>query len=150
MNSIYELRIAQLENEILELRRQKAAELEEIKKSVTPQYEWTLTPTVDNYDKIYDSTCKFYTLDGRCVNKHEAEAAGHSHIQEGGMKYLFNTLSGRIVGSWSGGTVWISKGGTSFSADEYTLANLSAFIVQNPDGGNVTSIILDHRARNGK
>lgn len=144
----YDERIAALEAAIKRLRQQEAADLQASKESVPVVMEWVLYPTKDAFRDLWDDSCIFYQLNGICTNKAEAEAAGHTRIQEGGMKYLFNTLSGKFVGTFSGGIVWISKRG--FRTDEETLANLNKFVAEHPEGGNITEIILDHNERNKK
>lgn len=147
-------RIAKLEKAIARLRAEEANESLARRNQVKPLYRWTLTPTERKYDAIFDPDVSLYKLDGVIVNKDELSAAGWSDrdMFQGGMAYYFNHATGRIIAATGGGSVWVSDGGFKRDTPEIrrTFDELSTFIVTDPDGGDVTDIILAHRARTNK
>lgn len=98
-------------------------------KGVTPKYLFTLSPTAPD-PKLYDSSCIGYTLTRNCLNREYFSNA------RGGVRranYLFNTLSGSIVRVISQGSIFPEK--------LEIISKLSKFIRENPEGGDVTSIM---------
>jgi tripartite-type tricarboxylate transporter receptor subunit TctC len=56
--------------------------------------------------------------------------------------YLFNIATGRLVCSMGGGNVYVKTGQWSGDKPDWpTIRALEAFIVANPDGGDVTHIV---------
>jgi hypothetical protein len=84
------------------------------------------------------------------LNRAELTEAGWSDrdLGDGQMKYLFNTLSKRLVMHVGGGQVYFSEPWPGQRTDEEgmrafheTLDELSDFLANNPEGGDVTEII---------
>lgn len=125
------------------LRRAQAREdiAREDRKKATPiQRIFTVYPSPDNtWDKVYDSTCRLYTIHSEVKNYEEAKEAGHPHhvLDKGGMKYIFNTTTNHIVMAVGGGMIWTS--------DEHAMDEISEFIKNNPEGGDITFIISKYR-----
>lgn len=129
--------VNRLRAELLAAERLLAAEQKEKAMHVQPIYRFTLSlVTPMRGAKIYDTSCVLYTLTGEVINKEEMRYVGKTPF-EGGMNYLFNTLSGKFVMAVGGGAVYTS--------DPWCLAALSSFILQNPNGGDVTSIVNHYR-----
>lgn len=99
--------------------------------------------------EIFDTSCLFYEIKAEVTNRDEAKAAGHPdhEFQCGGMVYVFNILSGRIVCDTGGGTIWISSGwcGEHYNSAHRAMVAISKFIVDHPDGGDITDIVQAHR-----
>ena len=138
-----------------ELKRAEEAEKqkqEERAKACPPIWRFTITPDNSKFDRIYDDTCRLYRLSGVITNKEETEAAGN-HIfsgSEGGMSYVFNSLSGKIVMGVGGGRIFVSGRTWNPNPDEdnsavETFEKISAFIRENPEGGDITDIVNEHR-----
>jgi hypothetical protein len=136
-----------------ELREAEALEVAEgnARREVVPvQWKFTLTPDTKKYHRLYDPTCRLYRLEGTIVNRAEAEAAGHNvNHREGGMTYVFNAWSDRLVMAIGGGTVFVgdSFGNEKDDSDVIAMQELSEFIVEHPGGGDVTAIVQRHRER---
>jgi hypothetical protein len=113
--------------------------------------KFTIMPAKDRWTKMYDSTCVLYELNGQVTNADEAKAAGHyeHELRGGGMTYVFNTGTGRIVCGTGGGTIWVGGGfaGQSDESAAWTMIQISAFIVQHPEGGDITAIVETHRKK---
>lgn len=141
-------RIAELEAELKATKELARMEADAIRESVTPEYRYTVGPIDDKFDRIYDESVVQYRIEGVCTNQEAVDAVGGKSFT-GGMTYLFNFASGRVIGAFGGGTVFIgSRGGFQRGSDEEvaTFDKLSSFIVTNPDGGDITEIIEAHRA----
>lgn len=142
-------RITELEAELKQLRQQQREEQEAARKAVSPTYRFTLTPAESSgFDRIVDPSCELWRLTGTVTNREELVAVGAS-VHEGGMNYLFNTLSGRFVLVVGGGQVWLHlSGDTVWGREAHTeaFAELEAFVVANPEGGDVTDIVSRHRS----
>lgn len=142
-------RMQELEAELATLRQQEKDEVKARRESVKPAWAFILAPHTDRYDKIADPSCRWYRLEGVITNSEEYHEVGATKPQEGGMNYLFNTLSGRFVISGGGGTIYISLTGDSIfgrAADTEAFGALEAFIRENPEGGDVTEIVERGRA----
>jgi hypothetical protein len=145
---------------LLEERLKKAhAKVKEIKDQkkveVKPKYEFTFLPHQQKFDRIYDDTIVIFRLAGVITNKQECLDAGRPEhtLSAGGMNYLYNKGSGRIVMSTGGGRVWIREKSWSSMGDsveaienelQRVLYELELFVRRNPEGGDVTDIIVEH------
>lgn len=144
-------RIDQLKAEIREIELAEQAERDARKASVRPVRSYTFTPNERNHGfyKILDESCKLYRLECKVVNKAEMLEVGYTDhdLHEGGMTYLFNTLSGKIVMSTGGGNVHISDGSWSDEnkdAIDLAWARINAFLTAHPEGGDVTLILEEY------
>lgn len=132
------------------LREAEAAErkaADEAKAAFVPVFTFTLLPDKreGNFSRLFEgSGCVYYRLSGTLVNKEEARAVG-STVEGGSMSYLYNTLNHRFVVAMGGGRLWLTN--AAFREDEDALSDLSAFIKDNPEGGDVTELVNSHRAR---
>lgn len=147
-------RKAELEAVVRELEAEEKREAAARKAAVKPQWQFTLLPHKQalSYERIRDESVKVYRLEGFCVNVDELAEAGYGErdSQGGGMNYLFNTLSGRIVMAHGGGRIWISDGswsgqGSKAAADK-AFSELEAFLKEHAEGGDVTEIIARQEA----
>jgi hypothetical protein len=134
----------------------EAAEAEEhnqrmaIMKAIRPIWEYTIVPieSGSGWDPIWDDTVVAYKISGRVTNEAEAKAAGHSgyFLAGGGMRYLFNTVTGKLIGPTGGGTIYLSAYKPSGErALAKTLAQINDFIRTHPEGGDITEIITAFR-----
>ena len=102
-------------------------------------------------EEMYDDNCRLYELRAEIMNAEEAKAAGHSEheFRAGGITYIFNMLSGRIVCSTGGGTIWVGSGLNEPSRESARRAmdKISEFLVEHPAGGDITDIVNEHRDR---
>jgi hypothetical protein len=142
-------RAEELRAELKRIEQEEAAE-KTARKAATPVVrKFTIKPVTNRWTVMYDSTCVLYDLSAEVTNADEAKAAGHYEhdMRGGGMTYVFNTGTGRIVCSTGGGTIWIGGGfaGQNDESAAWTMIQISAFIVQHPEGGDITAIVEAHR-----
>jgi len=145
--------VEELRAELREAERREAAELQIRRAKVQVRRQFTLLPYEDVHflDRVYDSTCKLYRLVSTVVNHDEAKTAGHTELEmrNGGMTYVYNTLSHRLVTGVGGGTIWI--GPTWMNEDDTSdveaFEELNAFLLEHPEGGDVTEIVERFRNR---
>jgi hypothetical protein len=140
-----ELRVAEQE-----LKQREADERQAKMDATQIIMRFTIEPTTRrSFQEMYDDSCLLYRLNGEITNLDEAKAAGHSdhNLRAGGMDYIFNKLSGRIVTGVGGGTIWVGGGWGDKNADSarFTMIQISAFIVEHPEGGDITDIVEQHR-----
>lgn len=151
MSSSYEDRIADLEKLIHELRAAKAVETESIRAATPIKWRYELQLVTDyKHDRILDESVKMYRLMGTVQNLDEARAAGHSDrdLQAGGLNYLYNTFSGKIIMSHGGGRAFIGfLSGNVSEASKLAVEELNEFIARFPNGGDVTEIVERYRQR---
>lgn len=133
-------RIAKLEREIAAIKDEQQRDQQAAFDAVRPVYRFTLLPTDDKFDKVYDPSCVFYYLKGEVLNIEEMEAVGKQPFQ-GGMKYLYNTLSESFVMSTGGGCTFHRRENT-----EALLIDLAEFIATDGNGGDVTEIVNRYRS----
>ena len=140
-------RIAELEAELKATKELQRMELDMLRETVTPVYAYDIRPVEDSFDRIYDESVTKFRLSGVCTNQEAVDAVGGKTFT-GSMVYMFNWASGRVIGAFGGGSIFI--GGRNHERDSAevlaTMDKLSSFIVANPDGGDITSIIEEHRA----
>jgi hypothetical protein len=146
--------IKTLEATLKDLKKKRDEERREKQNSVKPIYRFTLSPDSDHWhmEDMQDDSLKFVRLEGIVTNQNEMEAVGNAVFQ-GGMTYIFNRLSGKIAMAIGGGNVWLSTRPMFSKSDEEresarkTFDLLSAFLRDNPEGGDVTEIVTKHRAQ---
>jgi hypothetical protein len=144
-------RIEQLRAELMAAEAAEAS-LKEDRKLATPvRYSFRITPAESRagWDRLYDSTCKLYTIKRHVLNRDEAKAAGHNEwaLQEGSARYLFNTVTNRIICSVSGGTMYVSDGLVSNDgADDIAFEQIGLFLHRHPTGGDITEYIEQFQA----
>lgn len=129
----------------------RAAELREadekrVKLESTPVVRrYTIEPASARWHEVYDSSCLLYELKAEIANLDEAREAGHpAHdLRAGGMTYVFNTCSGKIVMGVGGGTIWISTGlgGEHKDAAHNAMSQISQSLISHPEGGDITRIV---------
>lgn len=147
--------IEDIEAELREARQARDAERKRIRDATPVVRRFTILPHSPRRfsEEMYDDNCALYELRAEVINKEEAMAAGHSEheFREGGMTYVFNKISGRIVCGTGGGTFWVSRGTSEKSRQSANRAmdEISSFIRRHPDGGDITSIVNKHRSREG-
>lgn len=102
-----------------------------------------------SFDKMYDSTCERYKIDRTLLNQEAAKAAGipDHEMRAGGMEYIYNKLTCRIICSTGGGTIYINEdhyrptNTSPDGADERAMLAIGAFLISNPRGGDITEIV---------
>lgn len=134
-------RIEEAEDLISELKAQKRRQLEEEKAKHKPIYKYTIKKSEygrkDIFNYLYDDSSCIYNIARECTNRIEARAAGHSEwdISTCGMEYAFNKSSGKLICSIGGGTLLLPNDVNIWEA-------VSNFIVSNPNGGDISSIMM--------
>jgi hypothetical protein len=130
--------------------KQREADERQVKLDETPIVRrFTIKPTADRWHEMYDDSCKLYELAAEITNIEQAKEAGHPghDLRAGGMTYVFNPLSGRIVTGTGGGTIWVGAGWQTKNTESAhtTMEAISKFIVEHPEGGDITDIVEQHR-----
>ena len=144
----------ELEAALNRIKDQEAAERLKALEATPPIWQFVIEPDDDKFDQVYDDSVIKYRIEGIVINKEEAEAAGHD-IRTGGMTYLYNTLSKKLIMSIGGGHVWISRRNwyKETEVDEAGVVAWEAverFIDEHPEGGDITDIISKYREVRGK
>lgn len=150
--TVAELRQMLAEAELAEREARKAAI-----KAFVLDWRYTIklvTPrTGVSFDKMYDSTCARYKIDRTLLNRDEAKLSGvpDHEMREGGMEYIYNKLTCRIICSSGGGTIYISEDWSAKDqdkdhADERAMLAIGAFLIDHPKGGDITEIITAFEA----
>jgi len=145
--SIEELRRQLREAEALEAQKREA------RRKATPvryQYFIALASRRNSFDKLYDDTIVQYHIERVILNRTEAEAAGHQdwELRAGGINYLFNKGTGKIICALGGGTSYISTrwNGEQDGADVEAFEAISQFLDEHPNGGDITPIVETFQA----
>lgn len=143
--------IREIEAELKEAQAIEDAELKARRDAVKLLWEYTMTPMEtklsDDFDPIYDPTISAYKLYGRVINREECLAAGHPEflLGGGGMRYLFNKVTGRLIGPTGGGTIYIGLGfgrrNRGIKKLEKVITAISQFLVEHPEGGDISAIV---------
>ena len=137
--------VDQLREELKAAEQAEAAERNALHASIKPVWQYTVEPSSSKgYSEIWDDTIVFFTLAGRIVNEDELRPIGwsDSELRHGSMNYMFNTGTGKLVCSFGGGTIYISSWDSrNRSAERAAIEQLSKFIVDHPEGGDVTAIV---------
>jgi hypothetical protein len=135
------LKIAELNQELVELKKEKEQLEEARKKETKPIFNWTITPVQlrknDTFEFIFDETVVMYKIVSTCINIDEVKDAGWPSWDwlGGSMNYLFNKLTGLLITSIDGGTAILMGGDTK------RWGNVSTFLVNNPLGGDITKLM---------
>ena len=114
------------------------------------RYQYFIAPAdkLGHFGKMYDDTCVKYTLVRVILNMDEAKAVGHHEwdLSGGGMSYLYNKVSHRIVCAIGGGSAYISDNwnGPSDGADDEAFWRIGYFLEACPNGGDITGIVEDY------
>lgn len=142
MKSVEEIR-----KELREAEKRAEVERHEKMKEVPIIWKYTISPQDERHDRVYDDTCRLFYLSGDIVNKEEAHAAGHyTDRSHGGMTYLYNKATKKIVCSLGGGTIFIRSGfGEPKDAEIEVVEKINQFLVENPEGGDITEIVTAFR-----
>jgi len=152
----------ELEAELKALRQRKADERKARLEATPIKMLYTFAPSTKqpSFEEVYDNSIKFYRLEGIITNRKEAEEAGHNleHAGQGGMTYLYNTVSGRIIMNIGGGQVHLGGARWAYGKEDTgavqasmlrAIAELEEFIAVHPDGGDVTDIVVRHKRVRG-
>jgi hypothetical protein len=137
-----------LEAQLKVLKDQEVKLANERRRNTHPRYRFTLYRSgEDSWHKVYDETCGLWTIHGEVLNQEEVKAAGLIS-QSGGMCYLYNGATRKLICSVSGGTSYF---GWSGDPDATSLcAALGARIYANPwatraEPIDVTDLLEAHR-----
>jgi len=148
--------VKHLESELAVARMQEQEERLRITALTVPVWRFTFLPSnKDTWDRIYDDTIVRYRLEGTIVNKAECLAAGHPDhaVHDGGMTYLYNTSNNRLVMANGGGMLYLSDSGFGGRKDTMSLLRvlrqLEEFLEVNPNGGDVTSLMVTYLKKTG-
>jgi Ni,Fe-hydrogenase I small subunit len=151
-------RIAELEAELVELRKQESDAKEALRKSVKAEYKFTLTRQDEQKhqhnwgDPIWDDTITVLRIDGKILNEDALKEVGAMVPTQGGMDYLFNTATGKFVIAIGGGTWYCGDGRYSNDKTNHKrlmlddLEHLIAGIPQRWDELDITPIVNAHRS----
>jgi len=144
--------VAELRAELRQAEQREAAAKEARKKEVPVEYRYTISLAKrHSFDKIYDDTIRRYRIERVCLNAEAAKAVGHSdhEISSGGMDHLYNTVTAKIICPCGGGTSYIGPRwpGSNDGADDMAFELIGLFLVENPEGGDITTIVDEFRAR---
>lgn len=149
--------VEELRAELREAEAQAKKEADERRKAFKVQYRYEISLHNRNttFDKIYDPTCTRYRISRTCLNREEALAAGlpDFELTDGGMAYMFNTVTGRIICATSGGTQYISERWNTYEkdgADDWAFEQIGKFLTVLPDGGDITAIVEAYLERRAK
>lgn len=137
--------IEEIEAELRAARQAEADRVAAENAKYAPIYKYTIEPHDDQFDRIFDDTIKLYRISGICTNRDEAEAHGHRPFA-GSMNYAYNTVTKKIIMAVGGGTIFISN--SYYSKEDFAteaMTKVSEFVAANPDGGDITSIVVSHR-----
>lgn len=136
---------AELRAELRAAELREADEKKDRLKSTPVLRQYTIRPVQERWHEVYDDSCLLYELSAEIANLDEARAAGHPDhsLRAGGMTYIFNTCSGRLVMGVGGGTIWIGTGmaGQNRDAARNAMSQISQFLIAHPEGGDITRIV---------
>ena len=102
-------RIEAMQSELKDLERKERQERDAKLKAFKRKWRFTLTAELTyHWDRIYDDTLVWYTLRGELLNAAEYKAiGGDPDRKQGSMRYLYNTLTKRLVMRASGGHLYV-------------------------------------------
>jgi hypothetical protein len=126
--------IEELRAELRAAELREAAVRREAAAKIKPVYSYTLEPVTDHFDRALIDNCRIYKFSGNVLNDAELLAVGRRPFQLGS-RYLFSEELVRFV---------MCTGGGSFNEAMHSnecWAELSAFVVEHPEGGDVTDIV---------
>ncbi len=107
-------------------------------KAFKKQWRFTMTPVNDTWEKIHDDTIKQYRLTGKLLNADEYKAIGGDDRSGGGMNYLYNTVTRKVIKQDGGGNIYVDCKRDN-AAEIY--AALGAAIHASPESADVTAIV---------
>lgn len=140
--------IADLNVKLKQLKEQERKAKQEALNAFQKEWYFTISPLEKSsrWDRLYDDTIEWYTLSGIILNAEEYTALG-GDPKTGSMNYLYNKTTKRIIMRDGGGSIYIpedsfgSRGKFQDNVAEI-YAKLGEFISLNPEGGDVTDIIV--------
>ena len=121
-----------------------AAALVARQNAVHPIWKFTFRPVDSRYDKIHDETIGIYRLEGKLMNTDHYNEVGKRIPDGGGMNYLYNVGTERLIMRLGGGRLWLSAGDGSFGDNVEALVELAGYIARKPSGGDVTDIVTKY------
>ena len=130
------LEIEKLRAQLAAAEAVEAAQKEERRKNAKAIFRYSVLPvTLARWNFIFDESCLFYRVTRECQNSAEMKAAGQfeSHYQNGGMNYYYNSATKKLIASTGGGFILFED------LDKWSA--ISAFIAENPQGGDITHIL---------
>jgi hypothetical protein len=133
MSEIERLRVELRAAEVAE-----AAQKEERRKNAKAIFRFSVQPVIlKRWDYVFDESCSIYRIIRECENPAEMKAAGQfeSYYQNGGMNYYYNSATKKLIASVGGGYVFLENNTPA------KWAAVSAFIAENPQGGDITHIL---------
>lgn len=130
-----------LEARLRELQAEEAAAKKAKAAAVKTRFLFTVSLVEDSWTTVLDDTCCVYLIDGKILNKEELASVGKSSTFEGGMKFYFNKVTGRLIGHTGGGTTYVGRGENERACYD----EVSAFLVRHPSGGDITEIMNKYR-----
>jgi len=142
--------VAELEEQIRTLRQQERDDERAAAAAFVPSYSYAIERATSYADRYFHEEYVVYRVHGTVTN---ADAAPASYRPfEGSGAYLYNALSCHFVQSLSGNMHLPTPG---FAANRdvdwpQVYGELSAYVMENPDGGDITDIVLRMRAAAGK
>lgn len=141
-------KIIQLEQELARLYKQKTKNQETLKFQTPRKWKFEFFPReLSSFHFLRPNTgVTPYYLRGTISNLEECRMAGwsNSDLMAGGILYIFNTFSKKIMGHIGGGNLYITEK-SYFNKEanpEKTFTQLEDFLLLHPEGGDVTDIII--------
>jgi hypothetical protein len=142
--------IAELEQQIKVLRQQERESEKAALAAFVPAYAYSISRATTYGDRYFHEEYVVYRVDATVTNG-DAAPAGFKPF-EGHGAYLYNALACHFVQSLSGNMHLPTPGfGAHQDVDwPQVYGELSAYVMENPDGGDITDIVLRMRAAVGK
>ena len=132
-----------LEARLAEIKREEAEQARLAREAVVPVWSYTWAPDAgrearrnsrSSFDRLYDDSVSVWRLEGTCTNAAEMAAVARSHEAEGGgMSYLLNRATGKIITSVSGGRIFLQAA--------ESMQALADWAFEHPEGGDVTELV---------
>lgn len=150
-------RIQALRAELAEAEMQEREAVKAARASFVLQWQYTIAPSPvrdgSSFDKMYSDSCVKYRITRTLLNREAAEAADipKHEMSEGGMDYIVNVDHMRIVCSCGGGSIYITedwhhRNCEKDGADDRAMVRIGEFLKDSPEGGDITSIVLQFEA----
>lgn len=133
--------VKELREELKAAEKREEEEARRRKESVVPEFVYLVKRAefrAKGWNNMLDSSVVCYYFWKEAKNQAECNAAGHAFLT-GGIKYLFNTATGRLICHSGGGTLIIKEHGDR-AAD--IIHRVNNFLVANPDGGVITELLV--------
>jgi len=130
-----------LARQLKEVNDEIAAAKQAVRDSVKPDVRYTIQPGESHrWDRVWDDAVVPYHIGAKVLNREALEEVGAQVPQEGGMRYLFNTATGKLIGYTGGGNIYLGDNQRAFD-------QVSAFLQASPEGGDITDIVESTRGR---